>query len=671
MNNKATCYIITEQIALKKQKMANKDVIEREKARIAHLEATFSQQLERLKEAPYRDAIVKHYTNIRSQHTENHTLSIAVIGLGPSGLAASLEAYKHGFKVVAVEPRSDYRREQAFRFPTEDFEAWFNDFLGIENIETLEEDHPLKVILSLGVFAKRKTRIDESLLFGSPDRPEKEHYELATKHLEQFFFAILMTLSDLDSTHLTVRRGYEFDDYSDNQGVLIKHTTTKETISLQPINLVLGCDGIHSKTREAARIGITPLTGKKTYIAATFYQDTQRNEKKGFVEQFTSIKDGSFLEVQEDSLFPVRAKILYAPTSPRQQEAAAAGAFHALPAVRCFFTAIGTYIGVEKIEDRTPIEQCRAVMRTIFRVEIDPPSAVVDPHTQEYKERFIKQQQEHYPKDYHVFEVQLFKANEKLKRLANGITYIPIGDAHANAHFQTGSGAFYGIQSAQKVIYLISNKAEEEKVIATLQSIEEELLHRVNHRFLDVHMPAPLAALPPPSPRPSPRPAEINDAAREVYATIEKMDQYGKKLTQKGAVKGVKITTLTTDLKTCLDEFLSAENQSQRWPTFKEKFTALLDDQEGIMQAHRATWKPLVINLLIALTGIGACVLLGYAGYKAFLYHTKSHASVVPLPFFKTRSIKYLEQIKTASDKILPEEQPSIEQPSMTISSSR
>ncbi len=357
--------------------------------------------------------------------------------------------------------------------------------------------HPIKQIANLDIFAKRKTRIDEGVLFGSDSEQEEEHIEIATRHLEKLFNTVVELTSEEDPDHFEVMRGYEFDGYADeSQEIRIKpskHATDPDAKpkTIQDVDYVLGCDGLHSKTREDAEIDIEYLTEEKTYIAAVYYQDTQQSSRPGFVEQFDSIKDDSFLDAQSDPTWPIRQRILFPPLPAKQREAGEKDAFHSLPAVRVFFTAVGTYIGVEitpsHLEDkregrRTDEEiisrQCRAIMRIIFGV-FDNPS----------RSPAFKQLQDHLLRKGQIFGVRLQEAQVKHKVLPNGITYIPLGDAHANAHFQTGSGALYGIESARGVLEQLGTPDEKLAVESILDSIANLLRTKVNH-FYDVNQSA-------------------------------------------------------------------------------------------------------------------------------------------------------------------------------------
>lgn len=100
-----------------------------------------------------------------------------------------------------------------------------------------------------------------------------------------------------------------------------------------------------------------------------------------------------------------------------------------------------------------------------------------------------------------------------------------------------------------------------------------------------------------------------------LYNKIELMEQYGKQLKDEGAhEKGVAAIHLADVLKTKLDNFLSNVSKSkptqERIDAFKEDFTIKLHENDELMHSHRALWKPIIVNILIALTGVGFLALL-------------------------------------------------------------
>lgn len=97
-----------------------------------------------------------------------------------------------------------------------------------------------------------------------------------------------------------------------------------------------------------------------------------------------------------------------------------------------------------------------------------------------------------------------------------------------------------------------------------------------------------------------------NDAPmlKELCTRIEKMKHYGESLhTHKGQVA----IELARVLENKLDDFYKQpiEKQSSGLAQFKVDFVKCIREQERVMAEHQAIWKPIVLNILIALTGIG------------------------------------------------------------------
>ncbi|MCC5792549.1 MAG: hypothetical protein JJT82_08095 [Legionellaceae bacterium] len=102
---------------------------------------------------------------------------------------------------------------------------------------------------------------------------------------------------------------------------------------------------------------------------------------------------------------------------------------------------------------------------------------------------------------------------------------------------------------------------------------------------------------------------------QHVSSAIARIEDYGAQCNQSpDSQKGQRLTQLAADLKAQLRNFLYvAESQDQYklaisktdYQQFEQKCTALLHQHHLFMKEHRALWKPIVANMLLALTGIG------------------------------------------------------------------
>lgn len=612
-------------------------ITQREKARIEHVDNAFQLALAELQQPPYKQAIMSRLQQRRASNAHNHDKKVAVIGLGPTGLVASIEAYCKGFDVVAIEPRRQYTREQAFRFPINVFEQWLSDYLAIESIEALDASHPFNKILELEVFAKRKTRIDEGVLFGDEDRQEHEHYETATKYLEKLLYTVLDILVKEDPNNFKIVHDYQFEDYADNKKISLKpyqesSSSATEAVVLEEIDYVLGCDGLHSNTRDKAQITVEPVSNKKNYIAAVFYQDTQTSDKPGFVDQFRSIKNDRFLDAQNDRFHHVRKHLLYPQLPSKQTKAFEEGRFHELPAIRAFFTSIGTYIGVElspqslsrrrrEADSVIIVDQCKALMRVIFEV-YDVISHKDDPA--------VKQSQEHVLRSGQIFEVQLLEATTKFKKLENGSRYIPLGDANANAHFQTGSGALFGIQSAQRVVEHLGTKLEEDTITSILESIALTLRKKASV-FLDVsqetndNVPVPQHSLPELINTSRPLPRQVSETTQRFIAELESL------MTHHSQLKHV-VENLVKDIKEHQASFDGeiAINPRGAFHQFTQRCQRSIHNAAQHLDGGLSTWfYDMYVFFLNSLKRIGNCFGGSYTYGKFFSTQTSEIGEVL------------------------------------------
>ncbi|KTD81766.1 hypothetical protein [Legionella waltersii] len=107
---------------------------------------------------------------------------------------------------------------------------------------------------------------------------------------------------------------------------------------------------------------------------------------------------------------------------------------------------------------------------------------------------------------------------------------------------------------------------------------------------------------------------ELNDRISSILnlkLAIDLMRQYGKSLE---ALKGATVVTLADGLEQQVNDFLQSiktnpKEMKKRLEDFKREFIVLLNSKNKEMQHHRAIWKPIVANVLIALSGIGLFLL--------------------------------------------------------------
>ena len=138
----------------------------------------------------------------------------------------------------------------------------------------------------------------------------------------------------------------------------------------------------------------------------------------------------------------------------------------------------------------------------------------------------------------------------------------------------------------------------------------------------------------------------------DLFYSIQSMKEHGKKLVRAEAdEKGRMVIMLANDLERELKTFLVSSHKQA--PTqdsldrFKIKFSGLLDAKEPQMEEHREIWKPIVINILIALSVIGLFALLRH------VYQQKEPRKFNDAFFFaKTRSQQCGEDVVEFLDEL-------------------
>lgn len=136
------------------------------------------------------------------------------------------------------------------------------------------------------------------------------------------------------------------------------------------------------------------------------------------------------------------------------------------------------------------------------------------------------------------------------------------------------------------------------------------------------------------------------------YKKIAVMRRYGQSLLRTDHTKGAAVVKLSDALKEKLYSFvLSFRNETPPdFVIFQREFKELLHSQDAAMDHHRHQWKPIVANILLALTGVGLIAIMIKAGIQAI--NPKGNADDPnrtfnhSLFFAKTRTQEQLESIE-------------------------
>ncbi|RUR12644.1 tetratricopeptide repeat protein [Legionella septentrionalis] len=145
-----------------------------------------------------------------------------------------------------------------------------------------------------------------------------------------------------------------------------------------------------------------------------------------------------------------------------------------------------------------------------------------------------------------------------------------------------------------------------------------------------------------------------NHELGNLYAQIDQMFQHGEAI---GSAKGERVKAHAKNLEAKLDAFLLKHYEGnsltgEKEQAFKAEFTQYLHSKDKDMGEHRAVWKPIIANILIALTGIGFVALLAKIIAHALTSHiNKTDFSLNKACFFaETRTQCLALEIEQANN---------------------
>jgi hypothetical protein len=108
---------------------------------------------------------------------------------------------------------------------------------------------------------------------------------------------------------------------------------------------------------------------------------------------------------------------------------------------------------------------------------------------------------------------------------------------------------------------------------------------------------------------------------------INELECYGSHIALTHPDKGNKVISLAKELNVLLLSFLDKPylEQQRTFSQFKNDFVKKLHSEDTIVSTHRAYWKVICANILIALTGIGAILLgINYYATSGSLFFSKT-----------------------------------------------
>lgn len=190
----------------------------------------------------------------------------------------------------------------------------------------------------------------------------------------------------------------------------------------------------------------------------------------------------------------------------------------------------------------------------------------------------------------------------------------------------------------------ISNQSISKRSIGN-ESISEESINGIEKHPSSVEEVERLST-------PAKIPAIVQEAKRMLLSEIQILRDHGTKISRRNSDKGNTIELLTGRLDAMTNEFFAnfdAEKTSKEdIEKFQEKFKQELHSEDAIISEHRQLWKPIVANILLALTGVGAVLLAAKAIYGALLDSKETTTSAINrYAFFgQTESEKLIENIE-------------------------
>lgn len=382
---------------------------------------------------------------------------VTIVGLGPAGLLAAIRAYQRGAKVTCVEKRAVYTRNNTFRFTPIVMDEIFKLFVDSpQDIAKLPENHPLRMVIDKKIFGEK---------LPSPEwGPGWHEYSPITfRDFEYLLYSWihLVQKQDPDGMRIFNNAAYVPESLKGREKSIEITTELGERKSI-PTDFLVGSDGYHSQCRRDAGIGVYKMSTPASY--ATFNYHPQRGGEDEFFQSL---------------LKPVKRKPADMPALK-----ALGWEFDREPVPRFFNTGNHPYLGIE-VPERLAREykQLNEEMRKANNERNFQ-------KVQQLKERQVKLMDEwgrvtiamFLPeeeverlvlKDFSIIDVQLQKSTTVTATLPSTMGVLLIGDAAQSAHFQTGSGAIFGMRGANDVGQFIKNIIAGQSVSEALKNFEK------------------------------------------------------------------------------------------------------------------------------------------------------------------------------------------------------
>lgn len=371
-------------------------------------------------------------------NASERTVNVTIIGGGPGGLASAVYAYLAGAKVVLVEKRTMYVRQQVLA-------------LEIDNIKQLVEENFLGIESS------------ENLLV-----------ELEINRLEEMLYSVIRDIAQEDPKNMKVFYGYELRELALGQGtgtkIVVHPFQDTQNISIEiPTDFLIGADSIHSAVRKLAKIPVMILTNEVPVMVAVYKNQNQEETEKIVEERYCHreaaqrasrrAKNTQKLDellVQDDrELFYHNERLIYLALQLTENQ----------------------YNILKNTKDTIAVAQ-NIIDETLFEPGFFKKLSLVDPLGHQT-----------YPT---VFKVDLRKAKQFAK-VVDGMLITLIGDAAGTTHFFAGTGANRALQDAKAIGQLVrsfvSSKTLDLNTLAdTYNNITVESVSKMQRQVLAAKM---------------------------------------------------------------------------------------------------------------------------------------------------------------------------------------
>ena len=404
---------------------------------------------------------------------------IVIFGMGPTGIAAAIEATQAGRRVVIFDPRTEHLRANMFRlsFDTKNYLSTLSD--GHWDLANASEDPTYKKIT-------RRTTGEGRLPVYTGDMSVFYQrtgviYNVKTKMVEKILLARLQELQAANPDQVRILRGTTASNVdTDARTITLKTGDTEEII---PYSMLVGADGARHSSYQM--ITGRPATETHEPLAITdFY-------RRYMVAHYRIKSEAGFNASQLIS----EQETTSGDNPPSRDELRAMGwPFERTPRTRFFISDNTVYVSGETPEAIAGNPDAEyAWTQLLLRYHL-PQALITDALTpKEHMPRPLIMNQEEYKAYLEKksakrkiarieFSTDLERAKDTVVPLPGGACYYPLGDCLQSAKHHTGSGAETALKEVEAWGQLLRGEITE----AQYEEIIADILERTT-RVIDAY----------------------------------------------------------------------------------------------------------------------------------------------------------------------------------------